>query len=44
MDDINVFDFASGEHTATITVTDTLGNSDSETFSFTTPDAAGGCV
>ena len=31
-----MFDFAPGEHTATITVNDTLGNSDSESFMFTT--------
>ena len=36
VDDINVFDFAIGEHTATITVNDTLGTSDSESFNFTT--------
>ena len=37
VDDIDVFDFASGEHTATITVTDILGSSDSESVTFTTP-------
>ena len=36
VDDINVFDFAPGEHTATFTVNDTLGTSDSESFNFTT--------
>ena len=34
--DVSVCDFAPGEHTATITVNDTLGNSDSESFNFTT--------
>ena len=34
---INVFDFAPGGHTATITVNNTLGNSDSESFNFFTP-------
>ena len=42
-DSIDVFDFAPGVHTATITVTDTLGNSDSESFDFTTPEALGRC-
>ena len=37
VDDIDVFDFAPGEHTATITVTDILGSSDSESVTFTTP-------
>ena len=36
-DDIDVFDFAPGEHTATIRVNDTFGNSDSESITFTTP-------
>ena len=36
MGDVSVCDFAPGEHTATITVNDTLGNSDSESFNFTT--------
>ena len=42
-DTIDVFDFAPGEHTATITVTDTLGSSDSESFDFTTPEPLGQC-
>ena len=37
VDSINVFDFAPGEHTATITVNNTLGNSDFESFNFFTP-------
>ena len=40
-DSINVFDFEPGVHTATITVTDTLGSSDSESFDFTTPEPLG---
>ena len=42
-DSIDVFDFAPGVHTATITVTDTLGSSAAESFNFTTPEALGRC-
>ena len=41
VDSIDVFDFAPGEHTFTITVTDTLGSSASDSFAFTTPEALG---
>ena len=44
VDDINVFDFAPGEHTATITVNDTLGTSDSESFNFTSPGRYNGKI
>ena len=37
VDSIDVFDFAPGLHTATITVNNTLGDSDSESFFFFTP-------
>ena len=43
-DIIDVFDFAPGVHTATITVTDTLGSSDSESFDFITPGQYSGTV
>ena len=43
VDSIDVFDFAPGVHTATITVTDTLGSSASQSFDFTTPEALGRC-
>ena len=41
MNNINVFDFAPGNHKATITVNDTLGSSDSESFAFVTPGTVG---
>ena len=41
IDSIDVFDFAPGGHTFTITVTDTLGSSASDSFTFTTPEAVG---
>ena len=43
IDSIDVFDFAPGVHTATITVTDTQGNSVSQSFEFTTPEPLGQC-
>ena len=41
VDSIDVFDFAPGVHTFTITVTDTLGSGASDSFTFTTPEALG---
>ena len=36
-----MFDFAPGNHIATIAVNDTLGSSDSESFTFVTPGRVG---
>ena len=44
VDSIDVFDFEPGVHTATITVTDTLGSSDSESFDFITPGQYSGIM
>ena len=41
MNNISVFDYAPGNHIATITVNDTLGSSDSESFTFVTPGTVG---
>ena len=40
-DSVDVFDFQPGEHTATITATNTLGSSDAESFFFVTPEPTG---